>query len=145
MHRRRIDWPARLTALLAMATLHKAHSSFLGHPENTPTGVTVYLCTAALFNLASVIYFANCLKGQLSYDLQRLAFCAIILNFAGWITYLAQVSPAFINTLMAALTYGMFTRLFWISDGDTDCGGWRDLVRRLTDRGQVVHHKKAQQ
>lgn len=114
-----------------------------GHPENTQIGVTVYLCSAALFNLALVVYCSHALNGQLSYDLQRLAFCAIILNFIGWITYLAQVTPAFINFLVMVLTYGMFTRIIWVHDGDSDAGGWRDLVRRLLDRGSVVHHEKA--
>jgi hypothetical protein len=142
MNRRGIDWPARLTTVLAMIILDRAHVAFFGHPENTEMGVTVYLGTAAFANAASVVYFSHALNGRLSYDLQRLAFCAIILNSASWVLYMAQMSPSIINFMMGMLTYGMFTRVCWISDGDSDAGGWGDLLRRFAAERQKLHSKE---
>lgn len=143
MYRRGINWQARATAVLAMLTLDKAHLVFFGSPENTQLGVTIYQGTAALCNAISVVFFAHVLKGKLSYDLQRLAFCAILLNSFGWVLYMAQYSPYFINFLMSMVTYGMFTRVCWVSDNDTDSGGWRDFLLRAFAKRQKFYLKKA--
>lgn len=145
MYRRGINWQARVTAILAMQALDQAHRVFFGHPENTELGVTIYQGTAALLNGLSVIYFANGLQGKVSYDLQRLGFCAMFLNAAGWLLYMAQQSPSSVNFLIAMVTYGMLVRTIWISDGDSDSGGWSDLVHRLLNRGGIVHYEKAKQ
>lgn len=143
MIRRGIEWQSRLAAVIATIIIDKAHKLMFGGPENTFMGITVYLSSAALMSFAAIVCYAHILKGQLSFDLQRLAFCAIALNFLGWLTYLAQQSPAIINQLIAAVTYGTFTRILWISDGDSDAGGWHDLVHRLFGRSQGLHNQKA--
>ena len=145
MYRRGINWQARATAVLAMLTLDKAHLVFFGSPENTQLGVTIYQGTAALCNGLSVMYFAHGLQAKVSYDLQRLAFCAMFLNAAAWLLYMAQQSPSTVNFLIGMVTYGMLIRTIWISDGDSDSGGWSDLVHRLLNRGWIVHHEKAKQ
>lgn len=145
MNRRGIEWSARIGAMLVTTILDKAHHLFFGNPENTQLAVTLYLCTSALFNLVAVVYYAHSLRGELSFHMQCGAFVAIVLNVASWVTYLSIHSPAITNFLGTALTYGMFFRLFWVSDGDFDAGGWRDLACRLTDRGRVIYFKEAQQ
>ena len=143
MHRRSVEWAARVTAILAMLVLDDLHEAIFGEPENSPLGVTVYIGTAALCNALSVVFFAHVLKGKLSYDLQRLAFCAIVLNSVSWVLFMAQQSPSSINFLMSMVTYGMFTRVCWVSDNDTDSGGWRDFLRRSFAQRQKLYLKKA--
>lgn len=143
MYRRRLDWPGRFTAILFMVILDKAHSVAFGHPQNTPLGVTVYCGTAALFSAAAVVFYSHALQGCLAYDMQRLALCAIFLNASSWIFYMAQESPSIINFLMKMVTYGMFLRVCWINDDDTDYGGWRDLLRRCNSGRQQLHTKAA--
>ena len=143
MFRRRLDWSGRASAALATILIDKAHGLIFGGPENTVAGVTVYLASAALMSFIAIVIYAHIIKGQLSFDLQRLSFCAIALQFTGWLLYLAQQSPAIINQLIAAVTYGTFTRILWTGDGDSDAGGWRDLFCRLFGGGASVHSKKA--
>lgn len=144
MHRRGIEWPERACAALVTLILEAVHNRLFGCQESTRIAVTVYLSTSALFNVAAILCYDRVLRGQLSADLQKLAYCAIILNFLGWATYMFQRSPQVVNIMTAALTYGTFTRLLWISDGDTDVGGWRDLLRRATDWSSSIHFKEAQ-
>lgn len=143
MHRRGIEWAARSISILAMLILDRVHEGIFGNPENTPLAVTVYIGTAALCNALSVVFFANILKGKLSYDLQRLAFCALFLNSVSWVLFMAQQSPSSINFLMSMVTYGMFTRVCWVSDNDSDAGGWRDFLRRSFAQRQKLYLEKA--
>lgn len=124
----KIDWRARLFGVLAFYLIDQAHVEFFGHPENTKMSVTIYLATAALANVAVVVVAAKVLRDQLSYDIQRLNYCAIIVNFMGWLAYLASKSPVVFNATITALGYGQFLRLFWIGDDDSDRNGL-DLVR----------------
>lgn len=144
MHRRGLDWPARLAAALVTILIGEAHGMCFGDPSNTRLGVSVYLATSALFNASAIFCYDRILKGQLSSDLQHLAYWAIILNFLAWVTYMFQMSPQVVNIMITALTYGTFTRLLWVSDGDTDVGGWRDLLRRVADWRKSIHFKEAQ-
>ena len=133
MHRRGIAWPERLFAALTTMILADVHARLFGCTESTRFAVSVYLGTSSLFNLAAIIFYDRILKGNLRRDLQLLTEVAIALNFLGWLTYMLGSNPAVVNIMTEALTYGTFVRLLWISDGDTDVGGWRDLLRRMAD------------
>lgn len=133
MHRRGIEWPERLCAAMVTIIMGAIHNRLFECSESTRLAVSVYLGTSALFNLALIICYDRLLAGRLRTDVQVLAEIAIALNFLGWLTYMFQASPAVVNIMTDALTYGTFVRLLWISDGDTDVGGWRDAIRRLVD------------
>lgn len=133
MHRRGIAWPERLFAAVATVILAGVHDRLFGCTESTRFAVSVYLGTSALFNIAAIVFYEHILKGNLRRDLQHLTEFAIALNFLGWLTYMFEASPAVVGTMTEAITYGTFVRLMWISDGDTDVGGWRDLLRRMAD------------
>jgi hypothetical protein len=141
MNRRGIDWAPRIAAAIATVAIGEAHLLIFGNPVNTRAGISVYLATSALFNAASIFCYAHLLTNKLSSDLQKLAYCAIILNGLAWITYMLELSPRVVNDMVQALTYGTFTRLLWISDGDSDVGGWRDLLRRAADWCMGIHFR----
>jgi len=133
MHRRGIAWRERLFAALATQILVEIHIRLFACEESTRFAVSVYLGTSALFNVAAIVFYDFMLRGNLRRDLQHLEEFAIALNFISWLTYMFDRSPAVINIMTEALTYGTYVRLLWISDGDTDVGGWRDLLRRMAD------------
>lgn len=133
MHRRRIEWPERLSAALVTLILGEVHLRIFGCTESTRLAVTVYLATSALFNLSAIICYDRLLAGRLRSDVQVMVEIAIALNFLAWLTYMLQASPAVVNIMTEALTYGTYVRLLWISDGDTDAGGWRDLLCRVAN------------
>ena len=113
--------------------LGAVHVRVFGCTESTRLAVTVYLATSALFNLGAIICYDRLLAGRLRAEVQVMAEIAIALNFLGWLTYMFQASPMVVNIMTDALTYGTYVRLLWISDGDTDAGGWRDLLCRMAD------------
>lgn len=133
MHRRGIEWAERVCAAAVTLILGEIHRHAFGCESSTRLAVSIYLGTSALFNLAAIICYDRILGGRLRSDLQVMTEVAIALNFLGWLTYMFQSSPVVVNIMTEALTYGTFVRLLWISDGDTDVGGWRDAVRRLAD------------
>jgi hypothetical protein len=106
--------------------------------------VSLYLGTSALFNAIAILCYDRILRGKLSSDLQHLAYGAIILNFLAWVTYMFNMSPQVVNIMTSAVTYGTFTRLLWVSDGDTDVGWWRDILRRAANWLKSLHFKEAQ-
>lgn len=144
MHRRGIDWAPRVAAALVTVIIGKAHSDLFGNPENTKIGISIFLGSSALFNASTIFFYDKILDGKLSSDLQSMAYYAVVLNVLAWIAYMSHQSPQVANIMISALTYGIFTRLMWISDGDNDVGAGRDLLRRVVDWGKKIHFKEAQ-
>lgn len=143
MNRRGIDWQSRIFAALATVIIGEVHERSFGNPESTRLAVTVYLSTSALFNAFALLCYTRIVRGKLSSDLQHLAYGAIILNFMAWVTYMFNMSPQVVNIMTSAVTYGTFTRLLWVSDGDIDVGGWRDLLHRSNNWLKGLHFKEA--
>ena len=119
-----------MMAAVGLFLITQVYDLLFSGPENTRLGATVYHGGAALFNAITIIFVAHLMCGQISIDLQRLGFCAMVINFLSWIAYLAQQSPVVFNLTITAVSYAQFARILWNSDGDDDVNRGRfGLVR----------------
>lgn len=121
------SWKARCLAvafiLLAM-WVHHTCSASLG---NTPVHMLLFHGSAALLDLSLLYAAPLLLRGRLCLDTQKLLLASIVGNFAGWILYMAYVSPRWYDAYMWALTYAQLLR-FFLPDRHADLPGL-DLVR----------------
>jgi hypothetical protein len=79
---------------------------------NTPVDMLLFHGSAALIDLFMLYAAPAVLNGRLCTDTQKLLLASIVGNAAGWLLYMAYVSPIFYNTFMVALTYAQLLRLF---------------------------------
>ena len=103
------------------------HGWATGQLLNTPVDMLLFHGSAALLDLLMLYAAPAVLNGRLCTDTQKLLLASIVGNFAGWLLYMAYVSPIFYNTFMVALTYAQLLRLF-IPDRHADPAG-SNLVR----------------
>lgn len=115
---RAADWIGRALYAAIIFGITQLHGVFFGSPENSIIGVAVYVCTAAVCNLVAVILAPELLRGKASYDMQRLAYCAIVVNFLSFILYSAKISPVVLNTTITVISYVQLARLIWPSNGN---------------------------
>lgn len=93
--------------------------------------------TGALVDLFMLYSAPAVLYGRLCADTQKLLLASIVGNFAGWLLYVAYVSPMFYDAYMWILTYVQLLRLF-IPDSHVDTLGL-DLVRHPDHIGSGNH------
>jgi hypothetical protein len=114
------------------------HGCATGQLPNTPVGMLLFHGSAALIDLAMLYAAPAVLHGRLCTDTQKLLLVSLVGNFAGWLLYVAYVSPIFYNTFMWTLTYAQLLRLF-IPDRYVDPAGL-DLVCHPDHLGGSHHH-----
>src|SRR5690349_8033670 len=102
---RAADWIGRIIYACIVFGITHVHAEFFGHVENSITGVAIYVCTAAICNLVAVLLASDLIRGKASYDMQRLAYCAIVVNFLSFILYSAKISPALLNLTITVISY----------------------------------------
>ncbi|MBV8061448.1 MAG: hypothetical protein JO253_08015 [Alphaproteobacteria bacterium] len=114
------DWLGRLLCGISLLMLSEAHERLFGGQIHGLLGVAIYLCTSGLCNFASIVLADKILNGPISYDMQRLAFCALIVNFFSFIAFMAKNSPsvALLNSTIMVISYVQFARLLWPSNGN---------------------------
>lgn len=113
------DWLGRL--LCAAITFGVAWLRLWAYtPENSLAGAAICNCLSALSNACAVIAAAYLVKGKASFDLQRLAYCAVVVNLLGFLAYAAKSSPSVYatNTAITVISYAQLIRLLWPSNGD---------------------------
>lgn len=96
-------------------------------------------------DLALLAVCGKMTSGKLCDDMQVFCLLSIIINFIGWILYLAPAPPATYNLLMAVVTYVQFIRLLLVDsryDSDVNPVGLH-LVRSRYRLGSESHHKEA--
>lgn len=89
--------------------------------ENTLESVALSCCLSAICNACAILAAHELTTGRTSFDLQRLAFCALVVNYIVFIAYAAKSSPVILacNTLISVLSYAQLARLLWPNDGDS--------------------------
>lgn len=112
------DWIGRLIYACIVFGITHVHNEYFGDVESSIVGVAIYVCTAAVCNLVAVLLAVDLLRGKASYDMQRLAYCAIVVNFLSFIAYSAEISPIVFNTTITVLSYVQLARLLWPSNGN---------------------------
>ena len=64
-----------------------------------------------------IIYIAGyTLTGRISRDIMYINLCAIIVNFMGFLAYMAYLPPSFYNNAMAGIIFAQWARLIWTDD-----------------------------
>ncbi len=130
----RSDWIGRLLCGAGIFGLGWLHAYFFGNPEGTRAGVAVYVCTAALANAIDIVLSAGLMRGKASYDMQRLAYCAIVVNFLSFIAFTAKNSPlvSALNMAITVISYAQLVRLLWPGNGNLSPHPWRFGFLRFT-------------
>lgn len=123
---KRADWFGRaLCALVTFGVVWAQEAVY--SPEPTLLGVAINQCLSALSNTCALLAAAAFVQGKTSYDLQRLAFCAIVVNFLSFAAFAAKSSPtvAWLNTTISVLSYAQLVLLLWPSNGGIPNPGGR--------------------
>jgi hypothetical protein len=115
-----------------------AHGWATAELPNAPVDMLLFHGSAALVDLLLLYAAPAVLRGRLCADSQKLLLASIVGNFAGWLLYMAYVSPIFYNVYMVALTYAQLLRLI-IPDRHADPLGL-DLVCHPDHLGGSHHH-----
>lgn len=128
-------WRSRLSAALVFWLVQQVHAFATQSLPNTPEGMHVFHGSAALADALLMLGVTRHLYGQLADDMEALCFASIIVNFIGWILYMAYAPPVIYNTLAYGVVYVQYLRLTWVDRNDAYRLGVR-LVRR-------AHHGRA--
>ncbi len=119
----------RVLAVFVLVAIQTIHAFLFSGVTNTPLGMLAYHGSASLSDLAIVMVIPSIVRRKIAYDIQRLSLCAIVVNFIGWLAYLAYLPPVTYNTIVVALGYAQLARLLWMDRNDFDHMGMH-LVRR---------------
>lgn len=141
----RADWIGRLICAAGVFGVAALHSRWFGDPENTIVGMAVYLSTSAICNAFAVIVSASFMRGRAAFDMQRLAFCAIVVNLCSFLAYSAKISPLIsaLNTAITVISYAQLARLLWPSNGNLIPDNWRNGLFRFSHlQGKNFHLEK---
>lgn len=115
----RADWVGR--ALCLAVTFGVAWGQLaLFTPQNTLASVAINQVLSAFSNTCALLAAAAFVRGKASYDLQRLAFCAIVVNFLSFVAYSAKISPLIhaLNSAITVISYAQLIRILWPGNGD---------------------------
>lgn len=115
----RADWFGRILCAAVTFGLARAQLA-LYTPTNDLPGVAFNQVLSALTNACALIAAAAFMRGRASYDMQRLAFCAIVVNFLSFLAYAAKISPLIsaLNGAITVISYAQLARILWPRDGD---------------------------
>lgn len=108
----RNSFKARLVYGLVLYLAGAAHHEIVQGVSNTPQGMLVYHASAAATDFLLLVCASSVLKRRLLDDMQVLCLLSMIVNFAGWLLYMAWTPPTYYNTSIEVLTYVQYARLF---------------------------------
>ena len=135
-------WEARLIYGCALWTSGAVHQNLVSCAENTPSGMFVYHFSAVAFDCLLIICAANLLRGRLSRDMQNLCWLSMIVNFIGWLLYMAYAPPITYNYAIAILGYVQYARLIYLGQNGINSAGYGNL-RRDDFGGPQLHYETA--
>ena len=136
-------WEARLFYGLALWFANVVHPALVGDQSNTPEGMFIYHGVAALTDCLLLILASYTLRGSLSDSMQDMCLLAMVINFCGWLAYLAYAPPITYNYAIGWLGYVQFGRLLWVDHHGLD--RLRDhFVCGPNIRGAPLHYEKAE-
>jgi hypothetical protein len=121
------SWQSRLLFAVALWLANVIHRDLVADVSNTPVGMLAYHGLAALFDMLLLICAPLMLSGRLCDDLQALCLASMVINFLGWIAYLAYAPPSLYNWMIWSCGYVQWARLLYVDRHDADRLGF-DLV-----------------
>jgi len=114
-------------------------------PDKNLLSVGLNQCLSAFTNTCALLAAAAFVRGKASFDLQRLAFCAIFVNFLSFVAYSAKISPLIhvLNGTITVISYAQLARILWPSNGDSVYHNRRfGILRFATFQGKIFHMEK---
>lgn len=139
---KRNSWAARCLYGLTLWLSGAAHHILVGGIENTPEGMFVYHLSAAATDYMLLISASSVLAGRLVRNMQALCFMSMIVNFAGWVLYMAYSPPSTYDYAILGIGYVQFGILFTVGLYGTDRVG-DGIVRGPDPLGPQLHVKEA--
>jgi len=114
----RHDWIGRALCLAVTFGAAWAQTA-LYSPQNSLLGAGIQSVLSALTNTCALLAAAAFVRGHASFDLQRLAFCAIVVNFLNFAAFAAKSSPLVyvFNTSITVISYAQLARILWPGNG----------------------------
>lgn len=109
------DWQRRAICGAAFFLISWSHAHSFGF-KNTPELMFVYHGSAVLADLVIIKIAGHALTGRVSFDIMYINLCAIVVNFMGFLAYMAYLPPSMYNTMMAGVIYAQWARLIWTDD-----------------------------
>lgn len=117
------------------------HLKLCADVPNTPEGMFLYHGGAALFDFATLAVSAYMLEGRLSDDMQALCFASMVVNFTGFLLYVAYAPPTLYDRVIEALGYVQYIRLV-LGDHATFSLLGSDMVHRPPVSRSQLHFEK---
>jgi len=132
-------WRVRLAMLALIGGAIGLHSFLMADIPNSPEGMLMFHGSAAGLDLLLLFCARFFLQPEMSTDIEVLFFLSILVNFFGWLAYIAYATPIYYDSSMWALTVLTAARLLTKGghgDGFT-CGPWFGVVHSWrTGRGK---------
>lgn len=121
-------WRSRITAGMLFYAAMVMHEFSTSDLPNLPVGMLVFHGSAALVDLILLYAVPALLAERLCDDMQTLCLVSIVVNFVGWIAYMAYAPPIFYNVISWSLAYVQWGRLLLVDSDDVNHLGFH-LVR----------------
>jgi hypothetical protein len=128
------NWRNRIATGLLFWLMMQVHSVATANVSNTTGGMLLFHWSAALADYVLMLSLPSLLDGRLCDDIETLCLVSMIVNFIGFIAYLAYAPPVFYNVFMWGLAYVQWGRLLVTDRYDRDNLG-HNFIRRLDSRG----------
>lgn len=135
-------WRSRLIAAVTLWIAIQVHGYSTGSLPNTPLGMLVFHGSAAVVDMFLLYCAPRLLAGRVCRDFEALCIASMVVNFSGWIAYLAYAPPIFYNVAAWGLSYVQWARLFLVDRHDADHLGF-GLVFGTDRMGGQPHFGKA--
>ena len=134
-------WRSRLLLGLLFYSVGWAHDEIAYPWPNTREWMLAYHGSAAVCDFALMVCSAKLLTGRLSFDMQVLCWASIVVNFLGWIAYLAHSPPALYDALMLGVIYAQYIRLLFTGTINGYVHSWRSFLRQSHLGRPGLHHE----
>jgi len=109
-------WRGRLAMLALIGGAIGLHSFLMADIPNSPQGMLMFHGSAAGLDLLLLFCARFFLQPEMTTDIEVLFFLSILVNFFGWLAYIAYAPPIYYNSSMWALTVITAVRL--LTKGD---------------------------
>ena len=127
------EWRSRIFSAMLFLAVMKFHEYATISLPNSPIGMLIFHGSAGLLDFILLRSVSAIIAGQLCDDMEFLCLASIVVNFVGWILYMAYAPPIFYNVISWSLAYVQWLRLFMVDSNDAHHFGLH-LVRRFDTR-----------
>lgn len=121
-------WRSRILTGLVMFIAIDLHQLCTSSLPNTPAGMLLFHGSAAGVDLILLYAVSGFVSGRLCDDMESLCLASAVVNFVGWLLYMAYAPPIIYNVLSWGLSYVQWGRLLLVDGNDADHLGFH-LVR----------------